>query len=53
MDSEDDDPELGRPLVRNPVLFDAGVEQRPATDMPRAVQAVRDRDTQDIWAELG
>ncbi|KAL0951505.1 hypothetical protein HGRIS_008190 [Hohenbuehelia grisea] len=56
MDSEhEDDPELGRPLVRNPVLFDAGSEQRPGaySDMPRAAQGLEDRDTQDIWAEIG
>lgn len=56
LDSEDDDSELGRPLVRNPVLFDAGAEQRPTgahTEMPHAVQAVHDRDAQDVWAELG
>jgi len=59
-ESEDDDAELGRPLVRSPVLFDAGAEQTPSgqhpeslTDMPRAVQAVHDRDAEDVWAELG
>jgi len=57
---DEDDAELGRPLVRSPVLFDAGVEQTPLdqqtenfTDMPRAVQAVHDRDAEDVWAELG
>jgi hypothetical protein len=62
MDSDDDvDEDLGRPLVSNPVLFDAGPEQTPRwdqhrepfTDMPRAVQAVRDRDVEDVWAEMG
>ena len=54
---EADDPtadELGRPLIRDDLVFDAD-EQRPAsmTPMPRAVQAVEDRDTEDVWAELG
>lgn len=59
IESEDEDSELSRPLVRNPVLFDVGAEQTPAdprgtfTEMPRAVQAVHDRDTEDVWAELG
>ena len=57
---DDDDAELNRPLVRNPILFDAedtstpaAVPARPMTDMPRAAQAVRDRDVEDMWAELG
>ena len=57
---EDDSDELRAPLARNPVLFDAREEQpqRPATrgpmsDMPRAAQAARDRDEEDVWAELG
>ncbi|PPQ67131.1 hypothetical protein CVT25_005732 [Psilocybe cyanescens] len=56
-ESEDEvDGELSRPLVRNTVLFDA---QRPdngpktTTPMPRAVQALQQRDTEDVWAELG
>lgn len=65
VESDDDDDELSRPLVRNPVLFDAGntpLESsapggggggRKFTDMPRAVQAVHDRDTEDVWAEFG
>ncbi|KZT75002.1 hypothetical protein DAEQUDRAFT_734498 [Daedalea quercina L-15889] len=60
IDLEDDEPsdELGRPLVRDPVLFDAGEEQTPTprgpqSDMPRAVQAARERDDEDLWAELG
>lgn len=60
-DEEDSDPELARPLVRAPVLFDATSEQRAAegheggrfTDMPRAAQAIHDREAQDVWAELG
>jgi hypothetical protein len=41
-------------LVR-PLIFDAEQEQRPSamTPMPRAVQAVQDRDAEDVWAELG
>ncbi|KAK0455992.1 hypothetical protein EV421DRAFT_1749815 [Armillaria borealis] len=56
---EEEDTELGRPLVRNPVLFDAGSGQRPQgsnsamSAMPRAAEAARDRDTEDVWAELG
>ncbi|KAI0347747.1 hypothetical protein BDW22DRAFT_1403939 [Trametopsis cervina] len=52
MEGEDsaDDRELNRPLI-----FDAEQEQRPAamTPMPRAVQAVQDRDAEDVWAEIG
>lgn len=55
---EEDDGELGRPLVRNPVLFDASAAQRPAerapmSAMPRAAEAVQNRDEEDVWAELG
>ncbi|KAF8913087.1 hypothetical protein CPB84DRAFT_1742476 [Gymnopilus junonius] len=59
-ESEDDvDGELSRPLVRNSVLFEAEQErgrhegQDGLTPMPRAAQAIRDRDTEDVWAELG
>ena len=61
IDLEDEEPssdELGRPLIHNPVVFDAGDEQ-PAqprallSEMPRAVQAARERDDEDLWAELG
>ncbi|KAF9015605.1 hypothetical protein BDQ17DRAFT_1386311 [Cyathus striatus] len=49
---EEDDSELSRPLV-----FDAGEEGRGQrtnfNNMPRATQAVRDRDDEDVWAELG
>lgn len=52
---EDVDAELNRPLVPNSVLFDAQNErgQRAFTAMPRAAQAVRERDEEDVWAELG
>jgi hypothetical protein len=56
---EEDESELTRPLVRNPILFDAENETpattpaRPMTDMPLAKQAARDRDAEDMWAELG
>ncbi|KAF9460111.1 hypothetical protein BDZ94DRAFT_1198373 [Collybia nuda] len=61
LDMDSDDGNDAEPLVSNPVLFDAGPEQTPQwgehrepfTDMPRAVQAVRDRDAEDVWAELG
>jgi len=42
------------PLHRNAVLFDAQNGQRgPVSDMPRAVQGARERDEEDMWAELG
>lgn len=56
---EENDEELNRPLVPNPVLFDAGSDQQPYrsgdtfTDMPRVAQGLRDRDAEDVWAELG
>lgn len=62
MDSDDeDDGEINRPLIHNPVLFDASSDQQPDksqrqetfTHMPRAVQGVHDRDAEDVWAELG
>lgn len=56
-ESEDEeDAELSRPLVRNSVLFDASrqvAQEQAFKDMPRAAQAVRDRDAEDMWAELG
>ncbi|KIM47782.1 hypothetical protein M413DRAFT_22387 [Hebeloma cylindrosporum] len=56
-ESEDEEEtELNRPLVRNSVLFDAQNEVRQEQgfgDMPRAAQAARDRDAEDMWAELG
>ncbi|KAF8203023.1 hypothetical protein BJ912DRAFT_942637 [Pholiota molesta] len=60
-ESEDDaDGDLSRPLVPNSVLFDAEndrrreeEQRRQFSDMPHAAQAARDRDTEDVWAELG
>jgi hypothetical protein len=52
----EDEGEADGPLVRNSVLFDArreGEREQAFTDMPRAAQAVRDRDAEDVWAELG
>ncbi|KAH7909785.1 hypothetical protein BJ138DRAFT_1136404 [Hygrophoropsis aurantiaca] len=55
LEDDEEDPELGRPLVQNPVLFDAQGDDRPSrmSDMPHAVQATYQRDDEDIWAELG
>ncbi|KAH8835482.1 hypothetical protein DL96DRAFT_1574424 [Flagelloscypha sp. PMI_526] len=58
LDSEDEEAELSRPLVREPVVFDAESDDESPprtnfTDMPRAAEAVRDRDSTDMWAELG
>lgn len=55
MEGDDSTDDLARPLIRSDVLFDANREARPAamTPMPRAVQAVQDRDAEDVWAELG
>ncbi len=58
MEGEDPGDELGRPLIRDSVVFDAREEQRQAprttmTPMPRAAQALEERDAEDVWAELG
>ncbi|KAJ6520026.1 hypothetical protein C8R45DRAFT_953632 [Mycena sanguinolenta] len=54
IESEEEDDELGRPLIRDPVLFDAETPTPNAfSAMPRAAQAVLDRDAEDAWAELG
>ncbi|KAF9814180.1 hypothetical protein IEO21_05249 [Rhodonia placenta] len=54
---EDIEDELGRPLIRDAVVFDASEEAAQSrttlSDMPRAIQAVHDRDMEDVWAELG
>jgi hypothetical protein len=51
-EDDDSDDEAARPLVRNPVLFDAGREEvrKPFTEMPRAAGP---RDAEDVWAEIG
>jgi len=59
-DSDGDNEEAGR-LLHNPVLFDAGSDQRPGaapqwggfTDEPRRVEGPHDRDAEDVWARLG
>ncbi|KAI9570234.1 hypothetical protein HD554DRAFT_2204052 [Boletus coccyginus] len=53
LEDEDEDPELGQPLVDEP-LFDAQEDTQPRrmSDMPRAAQAIRERDQEDVWAEL-
>jgi hypothetical protein len=43
--------ELGRPLVPPPPP--AIPARTGASDMPRAAQAVANRDDEDMWAELG
>lgn len=58
IDIEDDEEEgeLGRPLINDAVLFDA-TNRHPtsnaASPMPRAVQAAQERGVEDVWAELG
>lgn len=58
IDIEDDDEEgeLGRPLIRDGVLFDA-TSRHPtsnaASPMPLAVQGAQERGEEDVWAELG
>ncbi|KAI6112517.1 hypothetical protein EDD16DRAFT_1170495 [Pisolithus croceorrhizus] len=57
LEDEDEDPELGRPLVRDSTLFDAegeeGEERSRISAMPRAAQAIDERDAVDVWAEIG
>ena len=48
--------DMGRSLIRDPVVFDANEEQRARTQMtpmPRAGQAIQERDAEGVWAELG
>jgi hypothetical protein len=52
IESEEEDEELGRPLIRDPVLFDAETP-RTLSAMPLAERAIVDRDAEDAWAELG
>jgi len=57
--SDDEIDGLHAPLHRNAVLFDAQDNQQhahahgPMSDMPRVIQAARERDEEDMWAELG
>ena len=53
--SDDESDGLQSPLHRNAVLFEAqnGQQRGPVSDMPRAVQGARERDEEDMWAELG
>ena len=60
MDLSDDESDSlhHAPPRGGPVLFDARGEQRPPargpmSDMPRAAQSARERDEEDMWAELG
>jgi len=55
---EDEDEEQSQPLVRGAVVFDASHERTPEqpngyTPMPLAAQARGQRETEDLWAELG
>jgi hypothetical protein len=56
--SDDESDGLQSPLHRNAVLFDAqngqnSSQRGPVSDMPRAVQGARERNEEDMWAELG
>ena len=53
--SDDESDGLQAALPRNAVVFDAqdDLQRGPISDMPRAAQAARDRDEEDMWAELG
>ncbi|KAJ7103327.1 hypothetical protein B0H15DRAFT_897536 [Mycena belliarum] len=54
IESEEEEEELARPLIRDPVLFDANGDGRGRLSaMPLAAQAVEERDAEDVWAELG
>ncbi|KAJ4484956.1 hypothetical protein C8J55DRAFT_559117 [Lentinula edodes] len=54
---DEDDTELARPLVRNPVVFDADQptpqQREPLSEMPLAAHSLETRDAEDMWAELG
>ena len=56
IEDDDDENELGRPPIRDGVLFDA-TSRNPTSDaaspMPRAVQGLEERGAEDVWAELG
>jgi hypothetical protein len=56
--SDDESDGLHTPLHRNAVLFDAQDSQQPSqrgpmSDMPRAAQAARERDEEDIGRSWG
>ncbi|EIN13993.1 hypothetical protein PUNSTDRAFT_129645 [Punctularia strigosozonata HHB-11173 SS5] len=61
IDLEDDDIAIDNAELGRSLLFEANEQEeqerssqgRSLTDMPRAAQAVKDRDTEDVWAELG
>jgi hypothetical protein len=59
IDLEDDDVAVENAEMGQSLLFEANAERersarrRSMTDMPRAAQAVADRDAEDVWAELG
>ncbi|KAJ8456760.1 hypothetical protein ONZ45_g18589 [Pleurotus djamor] len=48
-DHEDEDGEASRPLVRNPVLFDAGSEQRPNGENTRRYSPMPKSNDADVW----
>ncbi|KAF9245763.1 hypothetical protein BU15DRAFT_85457 [Melanogaster broomeanus] len=54
LEDDDEDPELGRPLVEGAVLFDIQEDEGPGR-IPPAVQleAAYERDDEDVWAALG
>ena len=56
MEDDEEDDELGRPLINDGVLFDA-TSHHPTSDaaspMPLAAQAAQERGAEDVWAELG
>jgi len=56
--TDDEGDGLHTAFHRDAVLFDTQGSQRPPqsdplSDMPRAAQAARERDEEDLWAELG
>ena len=54
LSDDESDPLHHTPVPHSSVLFDPRGEQRgPMSDMPRAAQSARERDDEDMWAELG
>ncbi|GAW07078.1 wsc domain-containing protein [Lentinula edodes] len=53
---DEDDTELARPLVRNPIVFDADQPTRqqrePLSEMPLAAHSLETRDAEDIHVQL-